>query len=51
MKSKLSTSKSFEEHLKEAKKMTDKEILESFRKQGYSFEFLRGAEMALRIKR
>lgn len=50
MKSKSSTSKSFEEHLKDAKKLTDKELLENLRKEGFSFDYMRGFADALKYR-
>ena len=50
MKSKSSTNKSFEDHLKDAKKLTDKQLLENLRKEGFSFDYMRGFADALKYR-
>lgn len=50
MKSKLSTNKTFADHLKDAKKLTDKQLLGNLRKEGFSFDYMRGFADALKYK-
>lgn len=51
MKSKLSTNKTFADHLKDAKKLTDKQLLENLRKEGFSNDYIRGFTNALEYRK